>query len=431
MGKRYADMNADERKAELKRLEAKLEEVRARGLKLNMTRGRPGSGQLDQVNDLITILSQEDHLSEDGSDCRNYGGLTGIPEIRRAFAEVLGIDAANLIVQDNSSLNIMYTLILHALTFGVPGGDAPWGQNPKRAFLCPAPGYDRHFAITEHLGFDLITVPMTATGPNMDMVEKLVAGNANIKGIWTVPVYSNPDGIVYSEETCRRLATMKTAAPDFRIIWDNAYVVHHLYPDQPELCGSVPEILALCAEAGHPDRVLQVASFSKVTFPGSAPACLAASKTNLDWYLGHIQFRTISPNKMMQLAHVRFLEKRGGIANVMRGHADVLRPRFEMVLKILRENLADSGLAEWHEPKGGYFISVNLRPGLAQATVNLAKQLGVAFTPAGATYPRNNDPSDSNIRLAPTLPTTDELKTAIEVFCLCVRYCALTEGNAK
>lgn len=408
--------------AELSKLEAKYEEYKARGLKLNMTRGKPCDEQLDLSAGLNTCLSDDDYLSEDGTDCRNYGGLDGIPEARRLFAELLEVSSDNIMVAGNSSLNLMYDNVLRALMFALPGSDRSWSSQGTVKFICPSPGYDRHFFVTQSLGIEMIPVAMTEQGPDMDEVEKLVAADPMIKGMWSVPVYSNPDGIVYSEEVCRRLASMKTAAADFRIFLDNAYSVHHLFPENKN---SIPEMLALCAEYGNENRVLEFASTSKVTFAGAGMACIAASKENLNWVRMHMGAQTIGPDKLNQLRHVRFLKNAEGVHSLMAKHAEILRPKFELVLDLLDKNLADCPECHWTIPEGGYFISVFVSKGTASEVVRLANECGVALTPAGNTYPYGNDPDNSNIRLAPSFPPLEELKLAIEVFCVCVMLATL------
>ena len=408
--------------AELSKLEAKYEEYKTRGLKLNMTRGKPCDEQLDLSAGLNTCLSDDDYLSEDGTDCRNYGGLDGIPEARRLFAELLEVSSDNIMVAGNSSLNLMYDNVLRALMFALPGSDRSWSSQGTVKFICPSPGYDRHFFVTQSLGIEMIPVAMTEQGPDMDEVEKLVAADPMIKGMWSVPVYSNPDGIVYSEEVCRRLASMKTAAADFRIFLDNAYSVHHLFPENKN---SIPEMLALCAEYGNENRVFEFASTSKVTFAGAGMACIAASKENLNWVRKHMGAQTIGPDKLNQLRHVRFLKNAEGVHSLMAKHAEILRPKFELVLDLLDKNLADCPECHWTIPEGGYFISVFVSKGTASEVVRLANECGVALTPAGNTYPYGNDPDNSNIRLAPSFPPLEELKLAIEVFCVCVMLATL------
>ena len=420
----YSAMNRQQLQDELKVQENRYQAFADLKLKLNMTRGKPCSEQLDLANGLQTALSEKDFKSADGTDCRNYGGLEGIPEARQLFADLLSVPASQILVLGNSSLNLMYDTMARAMLFAVPGAERPWSKEASVKFLCPVPGYDRHFAVTQSLGIEMIPVPMTAEGPDMDLVESLVAADASIKGMWSVPVYSNPDGYTYSEATCRRLAEMKTAAPDFRIWWDNAYVVHHLFADDRD---SVPDILDLCDTAGNPDRVFEFASTSKITYAGAGLACLASSPANLTWFKKQLTIQTIGPDKMNQLRHIRYLASSGGIEAIMDRHAQILRPKFELVLERLDEELAYTGLCTWKRPKGGYFVSVNVPNGTASEVVRLAKECGVELTPAGATYPYGKDPLDSNIRLAPSFPPMSELRPAMEIFCTCVKLAAIRQ----
>lgn len=424
----YLNWSAQHLTAEIKRLEPQLQAFATQKLKLNMTRGKPCAEQLDLSAGLIDCLAQDDYLSEDGTDCRNYGGLDGLIETRRLFADLLDVRAEQVMVIGNSSLNLMYDMMVRCLLFPLPGSDKPWSQTGPLRFICPVPGYDRHFFVNESLGIEMIPVPMTATGPDMDRVEALVATDASIKGMWLVPVYSNPDGITCSPETCRRLASMKTAAADFRIFWDNAYVVHHLNPDEPE---TTPEILALCAEMGHPDRVFEFASSSKITWAGAGIACIASSPGNLAFVRKHMTTQSIGPDKINQLRHARFLKNHATVQALMRRQAEILRPKFELVDRYLAEELADTGVCHWNKPKGGYFVSLFVLPGTASEVVRLAKTCGVEITPAGSTWPYKKDPEDSNIRLAPSFPPLAELEKALQVFCLCVRLAALRQLRAN
>lgn len=408
--------------AELQKLEAKFEEYKSMGLNLNMTRGKPCSEQLDLSAELNTCLAADDYLAEDGTDCRNYGGLDGIPEARRLFAELLEVPAENIMAAGNSSLNLMYDNVLRALLFALPGSDKSWSAQGQVKFICPSPGYDRHFFVTQSLGIEMIPVAMTAEGPDMDEVEKMVAADPMIKGMWSVPVYSNPDGIIYSEAVCRRLASMRTAAADFRIFLDNAYNVHYLFPEHEN---KIPEMISLCAEYGNENRIFEFASTSKITFAGGGMACIAASTDNLNWIRKHMSAQTIGPDKLNQLRHVRFLKNAEGVNQLMAKHADILRPKFVLVLDLLEKSLADCPECHWTRPEGGYFISVFVSKGTASEVVRLANECGVALTPAGNTYPYGKDPDNSNIRLAPSFPPLDELKLAIEVFCDCVMLATL------
>ncbi len=414
----YQDWSQAMLKAEADRLEDQVSAWKRRGLKLNMTRGKPCAEQLDLSNGLLTCLDENDYRSEDKTDCRNYGGLDGLPEARRLFAGLLGIQSEQVMVLGNSSLNLMYDMMTRCLLFALPGAKRPWGREEKVRFICPVPGYDRHFTVCQALGIEMIPVPMTPQGPDMDQIEDLAASDPSIKGMWAVPVYSNPDGITYSAETCRRLAAMRTAAADFRIFWDNAYCIHHLDPDKPEV---VPEILALCAEHGHADRVFVFASTSKITWSGAGLACLAASTANLAFVRRQMTAQTIGPDKISQLRHIRFLKDQAQVLDLMRRHAAILAPKFDLVDCHLTRELAGRGICRWHKPRGGYFFSLYLLPGTAAETVRLAKDCGVELTPAGSTWPGGRDPEDSNIRLAPSFPPLAELEMALEVLCLCIR----------
>jgi DNA-binding transcriptional MocR family regulator len=419
----YFEMNRQQLQEELMIQESRYQAFADLKLKLNMTRGKPCAEQLDLAQGLESAL-QQDYKAEDGTDCRNYGVLEGIPEARRLFADILAVPMAQILVLGNSSLNLMYDTMVRAMLFPLPGAERPWSEEKVVKFLCPVPGYDRHFAVTESLGIEMIPIPMTPEGPDMDQVEDLAGSDPLIKGMWSVPVYSNPDGYTYSVQTCRRLAEMRTAAPDFRIWWDNAYVVHHLYENNRD---QVPEILDLCDSAGHPDRVFEFASTSKITYAGAGLACLATSPANLNWFKKQLTIQTIGPDKMNQLRHVRFLEKAGGIEAVMQRHAAILRPKFELVLERLESELGGTGLCTWQRPRGGYFVSIFVPAGTASEVVRLAKACGVELTPAGATYPYGRDPHDSNIRLAPSFPPLSELRPAMEIFCTCVKLAAIRQ----
>lgn len=420
----YSQMDRSAQEAELKRLLTVYEDFQSKKLSLNMARGKPSPAQLDMTQELFAKAIQDLDLSAaDGTDCRNYGVVEGLPEMREIFGEMLGIPAANVLALGNSSLELMFNTIGYAMTKGRPGVDQPWNEVKGRKFLCTVPGYDRHFAVTEYYGFELVSVPITENGPDMDVVEKLCAEDDSIKGIWCVPKYTNPDGYIFSEETCKRLASMK-AAPDFTIMWDNTYGVHHLY-DEADRQGQLPEILALCAEAGNPDRAVVFASTSKMTFAGAGVGAFAGSKANVDWFLKSFQFQTIGPDKLIQLYTVRMIHEAGGVKALMSRHASILRPKFERVLELLESELGGTGIATWYKPLGGYFVSVNLLPGLATKVVAMCKEAGVVLTGAGATYPYKKDPTDHNIRVAPSFPTIDELDTAIRVFCVSAKIAAL------
>ncbi len=416
----YASMDTVQLAALYAQLQCDYMAIKARGLNLNMARGKPSAQQLALYLPMLdTIDSTSDLMAQDGTDTRNYGVLGGLPEARRLMGEILDVPADNVIVCGNSSLAIMYDTIDRAYTHGVLGG-APWCTLPTVRFLCPVPGYDRHFAVSEHFGFESVPIPMTDAGPNMDLVEQLVSTDATVKGIWCVPTYANPIGVTYSDETVRRFAALEPAASDFRIFWDNAYVVHHLYDDPAEQDHTI-EMLAACAQAGHPDMVYEFASTSKVTFPGAGIACMAASEANIESALAQMAVHTIGYDKINQLRHVRFLHDKAGVAALMSQHAALLRPRFEAVQHALDVALTGTGIASWTKPRGGYFVSFDAMPGCAKAIVAKAAQAGVKLTGAGATYPHHHDPSDSNIRIAPSFPTVADLEQALEVFVLCVK----------
>ncbi len=399
-------------------LEAKYREFQGRNLKLDMSRGKPSKAQLDLSMEMMDVLhSGVDLTCEEGVDCRNYGVLDGIKEAKELLGAISEVNPENIIIYGNSSLNVMYDTVSRAMTHGVMGG-TPWCKLDKVKFLCPVPGYDRHFAITEFFGIEMINVPMTPTGPDMDIVEKLVAEDEAIKGIWCVPKYSNPQGISYSDETVRRFAALKPAAKDFRIYWDNAYSVHHLYDDDQDI---VLEILEECAKAGNPDMVYKFTSTSKITFPGSGIAAIATSKNNIEEIKKQLTIQTIGHDKVNQLRHVRFFKNLDGVKEHMKKHADILRPKFETVLDILEKELGGLEIGSWTKPKGGYFISFDSMDGCAKAIVAKAKDAGVVMTGAGATYPYGKDPHDSNIRIAPSFPEPDELALATELFVLCVK----------
>lgn len=424
----YKTMSPQERNQELKAVERLYQACHAQKRSLDMTRGKPCSEQLDLSKGLNTVLGENDCHTADGIDCRNYGGLEGIKEARQLFADLLAFDVDELMVLGNSSLNLMYDLITKAMLFALPDALRPWKDEKKLKFLCPVPGYDRHFAITEAMGFEMIPVPMTEDGPDMDEVERLVQEDEAIKGMWLVPVYSNPQGYTCSQEVCRRLAAMPTAAPDFRLFWDNAYAVHHLDFDRPD---RVPNILQLCAENGHANRVFALASTSKITWAGSGIACLASSEENLAYLRRHLSLQTIGPDKINQLRHVRFLQNAEGVHRLMQGHAKIIRPKFDLVERILQEELAGREICRWSKPKGGYFISLDVLQGTAGKVVELAKGCGVALTPAGSTHPYRCDPEDQNIRLAPTFPPLGELEQAVNVLTVCVRLAALRALSAE
>ncbi len=404
----------------LQELQAEYAEYKAKGLHLDMSRGKPGPEQLDLTLDMLHCLKDEDGYEAVGHiDTRNYGVVDGIPEAKKMFADILGVDPAQVIVGGNSSLNMMFDYIAGAYAKGVCGGE-PWLTQGKVKFLCPAPGYDRHFAVTAYFGIELIAVPMTEKGPAMDVVEDLVR-DPLVKGMWCVPMYSNPDGITYADETVKRLAALKPAAKDFRIMWDNAYCVHHLYDKHDILLN----LFAEAKKAGNEDIVVMFTSTSKISFPGAGVAALAASDNNLKDIKARMTVQTIGHDKLNMLRHVRYFKDAGGIAAHMRQHAAILRPKFETVLRVLDARLAGTGVATWHSPRGGYFVSVNLMAGCAKETHRLLKEAGVTLTPAGATYPYGMDPNDSNLRIAPSYPSPAELETAMEMFCICAEMAAI------
>ena len=416
--KAYKEMSREELLVLKEELNKEYEEVKAKGLQLDMSRGKPAASQLDMEMDFMNVLDSESVLkAEDGTDCRNYGVLEGLPEARKLMGDMLGVSAENVIICGNASLTIMYDTIARSMIFGVMGS-TPWCKLDKVKFLCPAPGYDRHFAITEQFGIEMITIPMTASGPDMDLVEKLVSEDEAIKGIWCVPKYSNPQGITYSDETVKRFAALKPAAKDFRIFWDNAYVIHDLYEDKSD---ELLEILSECEKAGNPDMVYEFCSTSKVTFPGGGISAVASSKANLEYIKKTMTIQTIGYDKINQLRHVKYFKDVNGIKEHMKKHAAIMRPKFEAVLEVLERELAGLEIGSWVKPNGGYFISFDALEGCAKAIVQKCKEAGVVLTGAGATYPYKNDPKDSNIRLAPTFPTPEELAVAADLFVLCVK----------
>ena len=428
--KPYSKLTKEELKKLKGQLEKQFEEVKAKGIHLDMSRGKPSKAQLDLSNGLMDVLNGDsDLVSSDGVDCRNYGVLDGITEARKLLADMSEVPERNILIYGNSSLNVMFDTVSRAMTHGIMGS-TPWCKLDKVKFLCPVPGYDRHFAITEYFGIEMINVPLLPTGPDMDMVEKLVAEDPAIKGIWCVPKYSNPQGYTYSEETVKRFARLKPAAPDFRIYWDNAYSVHHLYDDEKEQ-DFLLEILDECAKAGNPDMVYKFTSTSKISFPGSGIAALAASKANLDDIRKYITVQTIGHDKLNQLRHVKFFKNLDGVHAHMSRHAAILRPKFEMVEATLEKELGGLGIGEWTTPKGGYFISFESMEGCAKKIVAMAKEAGVVMTGAGATYPYGKDPKDSNIRIAPSFPPIDELEKAAQVFVVCVKLASVEKLLAE
>ncbi|MGN0278694.1 MAG: aminotransferase class I/II-fold pyridoxal phosphate-dependent enzyme [Lachnospiraceae bacterium] len=416
--KPYKEMSKEELVSLKAELEKAFEDAKGKGLKLDMSRGKPTPAQLDMVMDIMDVLnSDSDMKTEAGVDCRNYGLMDGIPEAKQLMGEMMGVPAENVLVYGNASLSIMYDAVSRSMTHGVMGSK-PWCKLDKVKFLCPAPGYDRHFKITEHFGIEMITIPMTPTGPDMDLVEKYVQEDVAVKGIWCVPKYSNPQGISYSDETVRRFANLKPAAEDFRIYWDNAYVIHHLYDDKQD---EILEILSECEKAGNPDMVFEFCSTSKVSFAGGGIAAMAASKANLEFIKQSMTVQTISYDKINQLRHVRYFKNLDGMLAHMKKHAAIMRPKFEAVLEVLDKELTGLGIGEWTRPLGGYFISFDAMEGCAKAIVAKCKEAGVVLTGAGATFPYGKDPKDSNIRIAPSFPTPEEMAAATDLFVLCVK----------
>ena len=414
----YNDMSKEELLALKESLNKEYAEAKAKGLALDMSRGKPSAKQLDVSLGLLdTINSSSDLKALDGTDCRNYGVLDGIPEAKKLMADMMGTTPDHVIVYGNASLNIMYDQISRAYTHGILG-NTPWCKLDKVKFLCPVPGYDRHFAITERFGIEMINIPMSESGPDMGMVEEYVSKDASVKGIWCVPKYSNPQGYTYSEETVKRMAALKPAAEDFRIFWDNAYVIHDLYDDNKD---EIADIISECEKAGNPDMVFEFSSTSKVSFPGSGIAALASSANNIADIKKQLTIQTIGHDKLNQLRHVRFFKDINGLKEHMRKHAEFMRPKFEAVESVLEEELGGLGIGSWTEPKGGYFISFEALDGCAKAIVAKCKEAGVKLTGAGATFPYGKDPKDSNIRIAPSFPTPEEMKQAADLFVLCVK----------
>ncbi len=426
--KPYSEMTREELQELKKELSAEYKIFQGKDLKLDMSRGKPSTEQLDLSMGMMDVLSSEDDLiCEDGTDCRNYGVLDGIREAKELIADMIEVSPDNIIIYGNSSLNVMYDTISRAMTHGVMGR-TPWCKLDKVKFLCPVPGYDRHFAITEYFGIEMINIPMNEGGPDMDMVEELVRNDEAIKGIWCVPKYSNPSGVSYSDQTVRRMARLKPAASDFRIYWDNAYGIHHLYDDDQD---NVLEILAECKRAGNPDLVYKFSSTSKISFPGSGIAAIATSPNNLEDIKNQLKIQTIGHDKVNQLRHVRFFKDIHGMVEHMRLHADILRPKFEAVTGILERELGGLGIGTWTNPKGGYFVSFDSLEGCAKQIVAKCKKAGVVMTGAGATYPYGKDPKDSNIRIAPSYPPLQDLVTATELFTLCVKLVSVDKLLAE
>mgnify|MGYP001103248598 CR=1 FL=1 len=418
--KPYADYTRSERCAEYAALQEQYDAWKAKKLSLNMARGKPSRTQLDMVSGILTVLQSPEDCFDGALDVRNYGELTGIPSAKRLFAELLGVTPSQVLVCGSASLNLMYDLIAKAWTHGLLHSPRPWSQEPVVRFLCPAPGYDRHFRVSQSFGMELIPIAMTPDGPDMDAVEAAVRDPA-VKGIWCVPKYSNPEGIIYSKDTIIRMASMKPAAPDFTIMWDNAYCVHEFEGDYVEF----PDILHQCKKYGNYDMVYEFASTSKITFPGDGVACMATSEANLEDFEKWIGIQTISYDKVNQQRHVLYLQNHAHTLKLMKKHAAFMAPKFEAVLSTLDREIAPLEIASWSHPKGGYFVSFDAMPGTAKRTLALCKEAGVTMTGAGATFPYGKDPQDSNIRIAPSLPPVEELEQAIAVLCVCLKMAAL------
>lgn len=415
---KLTEMSKAELEAFKERSAAEYEKFKAQGLKLDMSRGKPGTAQLDITMDMLDIVdSTSDLTCEDGTDVRNYGSLTGIIEAKRLFAEILDVSVDEIIVGGNSSLALMYDAISRGMTHGVYGSEKPWCKYDKIKFLCPVPGYDRHFGICECFGIEMINIPMNSDGPDMDMIEKLVSEDETVKGIWCVPMYSNPDGITYSDETVRRFANLSPKATDFRIFWDNAYCVHHISDDHDALLNIFDE----AKKTGKEDMIFEFASTSKISFPGAGVAVMAASKNNIDQIVKILGKQCISYDKINQLRHARYFKDLDGIKFKMQQHQKIIAPKFKLVIDTLSAQLGELDILKWCEPKGGYFISVYTMNGCAKKVVQYCKEAGVVLTGAGATYPYGKDPDDSNIRIAPTYPDCDELQKAADIFCTAVK----------
>ena len=416
----YTTMTKDQLKAEHEKVSQVFETLKAKNLKLDMSRGKPGKAQLDLVSDILTVLAKPEDCVADGLDVRNYGELTGLKCAKEYFADLLGCKPEECFVGGNASLTLMYDTIAKAHTHGLLHSEKPWAKLDKVKFLCPSPGYDRHFKISESFGMELITIAMTETGPDMDAVEEAVKDPA-VKGMWCVPKYSNPEGVIYSRETIDRIAHLKPAAPDFLLMWDNAYCVHEFDGDYVPF----PDMLSICREAGNPDMVFEYASTSKVTLPGAGVSVMAASVDNMKYMTGLLGIQSISYDKVNQLRHVRYLKDKAHTLELMKKHAAIMKPKFDAVVNALDEQIAPLGIATWKRPKGGYFVSLDTMDGLAKRTLALCKEAGVVMTGAGATFPYGVDPRDRNIRIAPSLPPVEELETAIDVFCTCLKLAAL------
>ena len=422
----YSCMTTEELEREYAQVLSHYEKLQAKGLKLNMARGKPSTAQLDLVSDLLTVMQNPEDCFDGDIDSRNYGELAGLPSARAYWADVLGCKAEQIFVGGAASLNMMCDIVSRAYTHGLLGSPRPWCKEEKIKFLCPAPGYDRHFQIGEFYGAELIYIPMTPTGPDMDLVESYMS-DPQVKMMWVVPKYSNPDGIIFSDETIRRIAALKPAAPDFAVIWDNAYCIHEFEGEYVPF----PDILKLCEEAGNPNMVFEFASTSKITFAGGGTSCMAASEANIQYFTGVFGVQMISYDKVNQMRHVLYLKDKAHTLEIMKRHASILAPKFRCVSEWLNREIAPLGIAHWNDPKGGYFVSLYAMPGTAKRIWQLCKEAGVTMTNVGATYPYRNDPNDSNLRIAPSLPPVEELEKAMEVLCTCVKYAALEKLLAE
>jgi len=416
----YPQMTAEERAVEYARLQKEFDALKAQGLNLNMARGKPGKAQLDLVSDIFELMQKPEDYVSDGIDVRNYGEMSGLPAAKRLFADILGCKPQQIFAGGNASLQLMFDTISKAYTHGLLHSEKPWCKEETVKWLCPAPGYDRHFKVTETFGFEMITIPMTDDGPDMDAVEEAVKDPA-VKGIWCVPKYSNPEGIIYSTETIRRMASLKPATPDFLIMWDNAYCIHEFEGEYVEF----PDILSECEKGGNPDMVFEFASTSKVSLPGGGISCFACSEANMAYMEKLLTVQTISFDKVNQQRHVLYLKDKAHTLELMKKHAEIMGPKFRAVVDTLDKEVAPAGIAKWRRPKGGYFVSLDAMPGTAKRTLALCKEAGVTMTGAGATFPYGKDPQDSNIRIAPSLPPVAELEQAIAVFCTCLKMAAL------
>lgn len=422
--KSYKEMSREELLQLKTELEKAYADAKGKALKLDMSRGKPAPAQLDLSLDMLDVLnSKSDFKAENGLDCRNYGVVDGIAEAKKLLADVIGVKPESVIVCGNASLPIMYDTVSRSMTHGVLGME-PWCKLEKVKFLCPVPGYDRHFAITEHFGIEMIPVPMKEDGPDMDMVEKLVTEDVAVKGIWCVPKYANPTGISYSDETVKRFAALKPAAADFRIYWDNAYAVHHLYEDKQD---EILDILSECEKAGNPDMAFEFCSTSKVSFAGAGIAAVASSDRNLEWFKKSMTIQTIGYDKLNMLRHVRYFKDMNGLKEHMKKHAEIMRPKFEIVLETLEKELGGAEIGTWTNPKGGYFISFEAMDGCAKAIVAKCKEAGMVLTGAGAAFPYGKDAKDSNIRIAPSFPTLEEMAEATKLFVLCVKLVSVNK----